>query len=72
MRVSQAKDYSQIEERLLSNKEAARVLFVHPNTIKRWADAGRLPYFTIGERKDRRYRAVDVKALLVPAQKKPR
>ena len=43
---------------------AAALLGVHPNTIRAWTDAGRLPAFRINPRGDRRYRPVDVERLL--------
>lgn len=52
-------------DRLLTVSQAARLLGVHANTIRAWTDSGRLPAYRINERGDRRYRAADVRALLV-------
>ena len=41
---------------LVSVAQAAALLGVHPNTIRAWTDAGRLPAFRINARGDRRYR----------------
>jgi len=44
--------------------EAARLLRVHMNTVRRWADAGKLPSVRLGDRGDRRFRREDLEALL--------
>ena len=51
-------------EALVSVAQAAALLGVHPNTIRSWTDAGRLPAFRINARGDRRYRTGDVQRLL--------
>ncbi len=51
----------------LSVTKAARVLGVHPNTVRAWSDAGRLHYYRINERGDRRYRLVDLQRFLAAA-----
>jgi excisionase family DNA binding protein len=38
----------------LSVTKAARLLGVHPNTIRAWSDQGRLRYYRINPRGDRR------------------
>ena len=53
----------------LSVARAARVLGVHPNTIRAWSDAGRLRYYRINERGDRRYRQADLQRFLAAAEK---
>ena len=50
---------------LLTVSQAARLLGVHPNTIRAWTDSGRLTAYRINSRGDRRYRAGEVRALLV-------
>jgi excisionase family DNA binding protein len=45
---------------LLSTSEAADLLCVHPNTLRRWADANLLRSFRIGPRRDRRFLRQDV------------
>ena len=47
----------------LSVTKAARLLGVHPNTIRTWSDQGRLRYYRINPRGDRRYRREDVTVL---------
>jgi excisionase family DNA binding protein len=51
----------------LSVARAARVLGVHPNTIRAWSDAGRLRYYRINDRGDRRYRQSDLQRFLATA-----
>ena len=43
---------------------AARILGVHPNTVRAWSDQGRLPFMRINARGDRRYRAAALDAFL--------
>ena len=51
----------------LSVTKAARVLGVHPNTVRAWSDAGRLRYYRINDRGDRRYRPADLQRFLAAA-----
>ena len=53
----------------LSVTKAARLLGVHPNTIRAWSDAGRLRYYRINPRGDRRYRLGDLQRFLAAAEK---
>ena len=48
----------------LSVTKAARLLGVHPNTVRAWSDAGRLRYYRINPRGDRRYRLGDLQRFL--------
>jgi diguanylate cyclase (GGDEF)-like protein/excisionase family DNA binding protein len=52
----------------LTVTKAARVLGVHPNTVRAWSEAGRLRYFRINERGDRRYRLGDLQRFLTAAE----
>src|SRR5205809_4559743 len=52
----------------LSVTKAARLLGVHPNTIRAWSDAGRLRYYRINPRGDRRYRLGDLQRFLSAAE----
>jgi diguanylate cyclase (GGDEF)-like protein/excisionase family DNA binding protein len=52
----------------LSVTKAARVLGVHPNTVRAWSDAGRLRYYRINPRGDRRYRIGDLQRFLAAAE----
>jgi diguanylate cyclase (GGDEF)-like protein len=44
------------------------LLGVHPNTVRAWSDAGRLRYYRINPRGDRRYRLGDLQRFLASAQ----
>ena len=55
----------------LSVTKAARLIGVHPNTIRTWSDAGRLRYFRINARGDRRYRLGDLQRFLAAAEPHP-
>ena len=48
----------------LSVTRAAEVLGVHANTVRAWSDAGRLRYYRINPRGDRRYRHSDLQRFL--------
>ena len=52
----------------LSVTKAARHLGVHPNTVRAWSDAGRLRYYRINPRGDRRYRLGDLQRFLAAAE----
>ncbi|MFL5778578.1 MAG: GAF domain-containing protein [Chloroflexota bacterium] len=52
----------------LSVTKAARILGVHPNTVRAWSDAGRLRYYRINPRGDRRYRMSDLQGFLAAAE----
>jgi diguanylate cyclase (GGDEF)-like protein/excisionase family DNA binding protein len=52
----------------LSVTKAARLLGVHPNTVRAWSDAGRLRYYRINPRGDRRYRLGDIQRFLAAAE----
>ena len=52
----------------LSVTKAARLLGVHANTVRAWSDAGRLRYYRINPRGDRRYRLGDLQRFLAAAE----
>jgi diguanylate cyclase (GGDEF)-like protein/excisionase family DNA binding protein len=52
----------------LSVTKAARLLGVHPNTVRAWSDAGRLRFYRINPRGDRRYRLGDLQRFLAVAE----
>jgi excisionase family DNA binding protein len=49
---------------LLTTGEAASLLHVHINTVRRWSNLGVLPSFRIGPRGDRRFRKKDILTFL--------
>ncbi len=56
---------------LLTLREVATLLHVHPNSVRRWADLGLLPCYRVGMRGDRRFRPDDVAAFPV-SQREPK
>ena len=52
----------------LTVTKAARLLGVHPNTIRTWSDQGRLRFYRINQRGDRRYRLGDLQRFLAAAE----
>lgn len=55
-------------EATLSVTRAARILGVHPNTVRAWSDRGLLRHFRINARGDRRFRLVDLERFLAEAE----
>jgi len=51
-------------EKLLTLMEAAKILKVHPNTLRNWDKKGILPAIRIGEKKARRYQKKDVEKFI--------
>jgi DNA (cytosine-5)-methyltransferase 1 len=50
--------------KLLRIKEAAELLGVNPETLRRWDNEGRLKAVRIGKRQDRRYRPEDIQKII--------
>ena len=61
--LKQAEKNKKIPE-LLTLKEACEILKCHPNTLRQWDNKGILIAVRFGERKDRRYRKLDILELL--------
>ena len=49
---------------LLTVGQVARLLHMHPNTVRRWSNKGILESYRIGDRGDRRFKKEDVDQLL--------
>ena len=49
---------------LLTVGQAADLLHVHPDTLRRWAAKGLLPTYRVGPRRDRRFPSIEVINLL--------
>ena len=47
-------------DNMLTIKEVSRLLHVHPNTLRRWADKGVIRSFCITPRGDRRFMSQDI------------
>ncbi len=50
--------------KLLRIKEAAEMLGINPETLRRWDNDGRLKAVRIGKRKDRRYKLEDLQKVM--------
>lgn len=50
--------------KLLRIKEAAEMLGVNPETLRRWDNQGRLQAVRMGKRKDRRYKVEDLQKII--------
>ena len=50
---------------MLNTSKAANAIAVHPNTLRRWSDEGKIKTYRIGSRRDRRFREQDIKAFLL-------
>jgi excisionase family DNA binding protein len=50
--------------KLLTISEAAEILNVHPETLRRWDNKGKLKAIKINERGDRRYKPEDIERML--------
>ncbi len=47
-------------DNMLTIREVSKLLHVHPNTLRRWSDDGKLKAYRITTRGDRRFRQQDV------------
>src|SRR5581483_397144 len=59
-----------MDQKLLNIQEAASLLKVHPETLRRWDNNGKLKAIKLGTRQDRRYKEEDI-LKLVKLQKSP-
>jgi excisionase family DNA binding protein len=62
-------DYEDTTKAMLTIREASRLLNVHSNTLRRWAEQGLVKAYRIGPRGDRRFRREDIAALLIERTK---
>ena len=49
---------------LITVREVSIFLGLHPNTVRKWANEGRIKSLRIGPRKDRRFRLEDIQQLV--------
>jgi len=61
---STKRESKQLNDELLTLKEAADLLRCHPNTLRNWDNKGILVAVRLGTRGDRRYRMKDILKLL--------
>lgn len=47
---------------MLTTSQIARLLSVHPSTVRRWSDRGKIKAYRIGARGERRFRQDDIAA----------
>ncbi len=45
---------------MLTVREVARLLHIHPNTLRRWSNSGRIKAYRITPRGDRRFKREDI------------
>jgi excisionase family DNA binding protein len=64
-----AMNYEDTTKAMLTIREASRLLNVHTNTLRRWAEQGLVKAYRIGPRGDRRFRHKDIAALLMERTK---
>jgi len=57
-------------EELLTIHEAAKILKVHPNTLRIWDNKGILKAIRIGEKQVRRYKKEDLEKFIAPLREK--
>lgn len=50
--------------RLLTTREAADILHVHPNTLRKWSNSGLVKAYRLGGRGDRRFDHETISRLL--------
>ncbi len=50
---------------LLTIEQAAKLLHVHSNTLRRWSNSGKLKAVRINSRGDRRFRLQDIQQYLL-------
>jgi excisionase family DNA binding protein len=55
---------SQASDNLLTIKQVSSLLSIHPNTLRRWCDEGKIPSLRITTRGDRRFRREDIQRYL--------
>ena len=51
---------------LLSVGQAAEILSVHPDTLRRWAAGGLVRVYRVGPRRDRRFHRSEIVQLMTP------
>jgi excisionase family DNA binding protein len=57
-----------VAEKLMNNmltlEEVSQLLYIHPNTLRRWSDSGKIKSYRIAARGDRRFKLEDIAQFL--------
>ena len=56
--------YGEKTDDMMTVREVARLLHVHPNTLRRWSNNGRLKAYRINPRGDRRFKREEIERFL--------
>ena len=51
-------------DKMLKVNDVAEMLHVHPNTLRRWSEQGKIGAYRIGARGDRRFRQSDIASFI--------
>ena len=49
---------------MMSVREVAQLLHIHPNTLRRWSDRGIITAYQVNQRGDRRFKPEDVDSFI--------
>ena len=61
---------TEFPQKMLTVREVARLLSIHINTVRHWADIGQLPSYRFGSRGDRRFDPADIATFLRKAKRR--
>jgi len=53
------------DSEMLTTAEVARLLHVHPNTVRRWSNKGMFHAYRLGTRGDRRFNRKDIERFMM-------
>jgi len=53
---------------MLTIPEVAKLLHIHPNTVRQWTNKGLLPAYCIGTRGDRRFKRDEIDSFIKRAK----
>jgi excisionase family DNA binding protein len=56
---------------MLTIREVARLLHIHPNTLRRWSNEGKISAYRINSRGDRRFKREEVSRFLAESNGQP-
>jgi len=56
---------------MMTTMEVAKLLHVHANTVRQWANKGLLRAYRLGSRRDRRFKHEDVESFIRHNNHKP-